>query len=94
MRSALPGESAGKEPDAAQQLRDEIEHTRAALGETVEQLSAKVDVKSRARTQISAARQTISKGAGVAGKRWVLFSAAAGAVLAIAVLAIWRRREQ
>jgi hypothetical protein len=93
MSNALPGESAGKGPDAAQQLRDEIEHTRDALGDTVAQLSAKVDVKSRARAQISAARQAVSKGVGFAGKQWVPFSAAAGAVLAIAALAIWQRRR-
>ncbi len=93
MSSALAGESAGKEPDAAQQLKDEIEHTRDALGETIAQLSAKADVKSRARAQISAARQAVSKGAGFAGKRWVPFSAAAGAVLALAALAIWQRRR-
>ncbi|HEX3964215.1 MAG TPA: DUF3618 domain-containing protein [Trebonia sp.] len=39
--------------DDAQQLREEIERTREHLGATVEQLAAKVDVKSRA--QASAA---------------------------------------
>jgi Protein of unknown function (DUF3618) len=35
----------------AQQLREEIERTREHLGATVEQLAAKVDVKSRAQAK-------------------------------------------
>jgi len=38
-------------PDDPQQLRQEIERTREQLGETVEQLAAKADVKSRAQTR-------------------------------------------
>lgn len=38
-------------PDDPQQLRQEIEQTREQLGETVEQLVAKADVKSRAQTR-------------------------------------------
>jgi hypothetical protein len=102
------GESAEKEPDAAQQLRDEIEHTRGALGETVEQLSAKADVKSRARAQAAAAAGRVKDAAAKAGeqaatgvetvsngasKQWVPLSAVGGAVLAVAALVIWRRRR-
>lgn len=51
MGSALPEESAGRQADDAQQLRQEIELTRKRLGAAVEQLAAKADVKGRARAQ-------------------------------------------
>lgn len=63
MSGALPGESAGRQApvegkvvqgpagDDAQQLREEIERTREHLGETVEQLAARLDVKGRARAE-------------------------------------------
>jgi len=38
-------------PDDAQQLKEEIERTREQLGETVGQLAAKADMKSRARAK-------------------------------------------
>jgi hypothetical protein len=37
------------EPTTASQIQQEIEHTREQLGETVEELAAKADVKARAR---------------------------------------------
>jgi Protein of unknown function (DUF3618) len=40
--------------DDAQELRQEIEQTREQLGETVEQLVARTDVKARARDQAAA----------------------------------------
>ncbi len=43
--------TASEQPDDAQQLREEIERTREHLGETVEQLAAKVDVKGRAQAR-------------------------------------------
>ncbi len=63
MTSALPEQSRGSHgpvegkvvhgpaDDDAQQLREEIELTREHLGATVEQLAAKLDVKSRARAE-------------------------------------------
>jgi hypothetical protein len=63
MTSALPEKSAGNQTpvvgkvvegpatDDAQQLREEIERTREHLGETVEQLAARLDVKARARAE-------------------------------------------
>ncbi|HWG60785.1 MAG TPA: DUF3618 domain-containing protein [Streptosporangiaceae bacterium] len=38
-------------PDDADELRQDIERTRDRLGETVEELAAKADVKSRAKAQ-------------------------------------------
>jgi len=96
-----------------QQLREEIERTREHLGATVEQLAAKVDVKSRAQASAAElagrvkdaaakaqqvvpgpARQAISEGARTARARWVPLAAAAGAVLAVAVLASWLRGKR
>jgi Protein of unknown function (DUF3618) len=64
MTSALPDKTQGQQApvvgrvvqgpaggDDAQRLRDEIERTREHLGATVEQLVARVDVKSRARAE-------------------------------------------
>lgn len=63
MTSALPERSGGSQVpvegkvvhgsagDDAQQLREEIELTREHLGATVEQLAAKLDVKSRAQAE-------------------------------------------
>jgi cobalamin biosynthesis Mg chelatase CobN len=51
MASTLPGESSAHPADEAQALRDEIEQTREHLGDTVEQLAAKTDVKKQARAE-------------------------------------------
>ena len=85
-------------PDNARQLQREIERTREQLGETVQELVARVDVKSRATakaTEVSAKykntvvqlRRAVTKGAG-GRERWVLL-AVAGAVI-IDCLAIWQ----
>jgi chromosome segregation ATPase len=41
-------------PDGLQELKAEIEQTREQLGQTVEQLAAKADVKSQARAKMAA----------------------------------------
>ena len=48
--------SKDKAADAAQELREDAEHTRQALGETVQELSDKFDVPTRT-------RQTVHEGA-------------------------------
>ncbi len=81
MTSMLPGESSAHPADEAQALRDEIEQAREHLGDTVEQLAAKADVKKQARAE--AARL---------GER---ARAAVGAlVAALAVLVIWKRGKR
>jgi hypothetical protein len=71
-------------PDDEQKLREDIEQTRERLGETVDQLAAKADVKERAR----------AKAAALAGQRRVQL----GAVLVVALAACyvtvrrWRKR--
>ena len=58
MSSALPAKPAGNNtvihgtvPDDAQRLRAEIEQTRENLSATVEQLAARIDIKSRAQAE-------------------------------------------
>lgn len=43
-------------PDPAAELQQQIERTREQLGETVEELAAKADVKARARARAARAR--------------------------------------
>jgi lysozyme family protein len=53
--------TASERPDDAQQLREEIERTRERLGETVEQLAAKADVKSRARAEAAGLADQVTR---------------------------------
>jgi len=48
----------GSKPDV-QALRAEIKQTRAELGETVQALAAKADVKARAKDQVEQTRQRV-----------------------------------
>jgi hypothetical protein len=54
------------EPTAAgpEELREQVEHTRAELGQTVEALAAKADVKARAQEKAAEARQQATAKAG------------------------------
>ena len=55
------GGTTGGEAGAAkspEELRAEIEETREQLGDTVEQLAAKTDVKAQAKSRVSALRDT------------------------------------
>jgi uncharacterized protein YPO0396 len=91
-------------PTAAGQLRDEIQHTRAELAETVEALAAKADVKARAqnaaRDMVSQARHAVRDAADRAGHAvteprvgWILIAIGALAVLAAAGTVLVRRRR-
>jgi hypothetical protein len=51
MAGTRPGESSAHPADEAQALRNAIEQTREHLGDTVEQLAAKTDVKQQARAE-------------------------------------------
>jgi hypothetical protein len=50
-------------PDDPQQLRQEIERTREQLGETVEQLATKADVKSKAQTKAAQVSRRVKNAA-------------------------------
>jgi Protein of unknown function (DUF3618) len=56
-------------PDDPQQLRQEIERTREQLGETVEQLAAKADVKSRAQSRAAEVSERVKSKTGQAQNR-------------------------
>jgi hypothetical protein len=48
----------GDETKSPEQIRAEIEQTREQLGDTVEALAAKTDVKAQAKSRIAAAKDT------------------------------------
>ena len=85
-------------PDSASEIQREIEQTREHLGQTVEQLAAKADVKARARAK---ADEVKARAAEVSGRvkqsqavrrDWPLALVAAG-ILATGAALAWRRRE-
>jgi len=79
------------------EIQQEIERTRARLGETVDELAAKADVRARARAK---ATEMKARAAEVSGRvqsqamqrRWPAAVAADALVVGAAVL-IWRRRR-
>ena len=97
-----PHRGAPAMPDEAQQIRAEIERTREHLGATVEQLAARVDVKSRARAQAaqlagqarSQLEKARSQAVSVARDHRVPLAAAAAGALTAVCLAIWQRSRR
>jgi hypothetical protein len=85
----------------AEELREEIEQTRQRLGETVDELAAKTDVKARAQAKVAEAKAlTRAKAAEVSGRvrrsplvqrRWPV--ALAAGVLIAGSVAIWRWKK-
>jgi hypothetical protein len=85
----------------AEELHQEIEQTRQRLGETVDELAAKTDVKARARAKAAEATVlTRAKAAEVSGRvrrsrlvqrRWPV--ALAAGVLIAGSVAIWRWKK-
>lgn len=104
MGAALPEETPGHQGGEAQQLKEEIERTREHLGETVAQLVAQAEVKSRVQAQaaeltgrarnaaLKVREQVTATRAKTGTAPWIM---AAGAVaLAVAALVIWRRGKR
>jgi ElaB/YqjD/DUF883 family membrane-anchored ribosome-binding protein len=88
-------------PDDQQELEKEIEQTRERLGETVEALAAKVDVKARAQEKLGQLANQAKQQAGQAGqqirKRPIPAAATAGAIGALVLFALirrWMRRDK
>ncbi|HXT88629.1 MAG TPA: DUF3618 domain-containing protein [Trebonia sp.] len=81
--------------DDVARLRAEIERTRDHLGATVEQLAAKIDVKSRARAKASELSGQLTRQAksatAQARKQPDLLSAAAGSLVALALIILFVR---
>ncbi|MGW0712758.1 DUF3618 domain-containing protein [Streptomyces sp. NPDC002643] len=77
-----PAPTGAKGPD---ELRQQIAETRARLGDTVEELAAKADVKGRAQARMRSARERVPRRAVVVG--------ATGVTVVTAVVAgvlVWR----
>ncbi len=60
-----PAQEAG-ETRSPEEIRADIEQTREQLGETVEALAEKTDVKAQARSRIESAKETIAGNLGTA----------------------------
>src|SRR6266536_29151 len=93
--TASQADAAPAAPGDPQELEREIERTREQLGETVELLAAKADVKRRAQaTPVWEAtpepvRQAVAKGARTARQRQVPLVAAAAALIVGYLLIRW-----
>ncbi|HEX3833631.1 MAG TPA: DUF3618 domain-containing protein [Solirubrobacteraceae bacterium] len=55
------GAASEGEPQSPEQIRDEIERTQQQLGDTVEALAHKTDVKAQASARIDAAKESIQE---------------------------------
>jgi hypothetical protein len=63
-----PAAQAGRPPDDPDQLKTEIEQTRQQLGDTVDQLAAKADVKARAQAKVADSKAKVAATAGGTGR--------------------------
>jgi len=74
----------------AEELHQEIEQTRQRLGETVDELAAKTDVKARARAKAAEVSGRVRRSQ-LVQSRWPV--AVAAGVLIVGSVAIWRRKK-
>jgi anti-sigma-K factor RskA len=88
----------------APEIQQEIERTQGHLGETVDELAARADVKARARARAAIIKDKAAEMSGqlrqsqlaqgdAVWRRWPLVAAAAGAVLIGSILVRRRRRR-
>jgi hypothetical protein len=80
-------------PDS-EALREEIQHTRAELGETVQALASKTDVKARVRESAARRAELVKGSVRDAARRpvpWIVLGAGAAA---LAVLLVLRGRRR
>jgi Protein of unknown function (DUF3618) len=73
----------------ADDLQQEIEQTRQQLGQTIDELAAKADVKARAKARVAEVSGQISHSEAVQ-RRWPVVVTAAGLALAASAV-VWRR---
>jgi len=100
-RTPHPNGRAASAADRVAALRAEIEQTRADLGETVQALAAKADVKARMRgrahelsTELSDRSRELALRVGDAvARRPAPFAAAIGAAVLVLALVRWRRNR-
>jgi type VI protein secretion system component VasF len=75
----------------ADEVRQEIEQTRERLGETVDQLAAKADIKARARAKAAEVSGQL-RGSQLVRRHWPVAMTACG--LVVGAVAIWQWRKQ
>lgn len=102
--NAAKAQQEQERPESTEELREQIDHTRTELAETVEALAAKADVKGRVKERVSvmaSAAKARTLSAGTASRDAVrrrpvpaALAAAAGATAAAAVTAWLIRRRR
>lgn len=88
-----PGTAAsdGSRSRSKEQIEADIEATRVQLGQTVDELSHRLDVKSRLKEQVQAGREQATRQ--LQEQPAIPIAAAAGVVLLMAMM-VWRRRRK
>jgi hypothetical protein len=81
----------GEDQKTPQELAAEIAQTREQLAGTVDELSAKLDVKSQARRRVAALKDSATTDSGT--PRTEVLAAAASLAAMVVVLVLWRRRH-
>jgi hypothetical protein len=76
---------------SAEELQQEIEQTRQRLGQTVDELAAKTDVKARARAKATEVSGRVRRSP-LVQRRWPL--ALAAGVLIVGSVAVWRWKKR
>ena len=74
----------------AEELQQEIEQTRQRLGQTVDELAAKTDVKARARAKVTEVSGRVRRSQ-LVQRRWP--AALAAGVLIAGSLVVWRWKK-
>ena len=74
----------------AEELQQEIEQTRQQLGQTVDELAAKTDVKARARAKATEVSERVRRSQ-LVQRRWPV--ALAAGVLIAGSVAVWRWKK-
>lgn len=91
------GRRGGATFDDPEELRHEIERTREELGDTVEALAQKIDVKARVQDRVADIRQraqaSAAQGTRAVQDRGVPVAALAGVVLLLGLVIVWWRRR-
>ncbi|MFG2516924.1 DUF3618 domain-containing protein [Streptomyces sp. NPDC048584] len=99
--AAAEAEAAGRGAKGPDELRREIERTRHELGDTVEELAGKMDVKARARARADDLRDRagamtvqMRSSAGAAGARYRKPVLIGSAVVGVVVAGVMVRRHR